>query len=157
MRTTTGAHPAVERAIDAAPARVYGVLADYRTHHPRIMPPALFSDLEVERGGTGAGTVFRISLRMPGRNRRLHMRVDEPAPGRVLTETDLDTGVVTTFSVTPHDGGSLTRISSEWATASGPRGLADRLVTPALTRLIFRGQLRRLARYATSQHTRQLR
>jgi hypothetical protein len=158
VRTTTAcAHAGAERSIGAAPATVYGVLADYRTHHPQIMPPALFADLEVEQGGTGAGTVFRISVRAPGRNRRLHMRVDEPDPGRVLTETDLDTGVVTTFSVTPQGHGSLARISSEWVTSSGLRGLADQLVKPALTRLVFQGQLHRLARCATSQDLRPIR
>jgi hypothetical protein len=129
---------------------VYGVLADYRSHHPRIMPPTLFTDLEVECGGTGAGTIFRITVRTPGRGKQLHMRVDEPAPGRVLTETDLDSGAVTTFTVTPHDGGTLARISSDRANAVFPRGLADRLFAPALTRLVFVGQLRRLARYVAS-------
>jgi hypothetical protein len=85
------------------------------------------------------------------------MRVAEPEPGRVLTETDLDTGVVTEFAVLPADGGALARMSSSWETAPGLRGLADRLVRPRLERRTFADQLRRLDRYARSEHVRQLR
>ena len=79
----------------------------------------------------GASTVFHITLRVMGRTQTLHMRVAEPEPGRVLTETNLDTGVVTVFEVAPDDGGSLTRaqISSQWETDAGPRGLIDRVVS----------------------------
>jgi hypothetical protein len=128
------------------------VLANYRTQHPRIMPAPPFSDLEVEAGGVGAGTVFHITVRMLGRRQRLHMRVAEPEPGRVLTETNLDTGVVTEFTVAPRDGGSRTvvQMSSEWETAGGLRGLADRLVTPRLMGRIFAKQLRQLDQYMHS-------
>ena len=141
-----------ERLIAAAPAAVYAVLADYTTQHPRIMPASLFSKLEVESGGVGAGTVFHITLRMPGRRQRLHMRVGEPEPGHVLTETNLDTGVVTAFSVAAQDGGrrTLARISSDWETAGGLPGLADRLVTPLLMGRIFAKQLHQLDEYVCS-------
>jgi hypothetical protein len=141
-----------ERSIAATPASVYAVLADYTTQHPRIMPPSLFSNLEVESGGVGAGTVFHITLRMLGRRQRLHMRVGEPEPGHLLTETNLDTGVVTRFSVTSRGGGrrTLARISSEWETAGGLRGLADRLMTPLLMGRIFAKQLRQLDQYVGS-------
>jgi hypothetical protein len=33
-----------EAVTDAPVGVVHGVLADYRRHHPRIMPAALFSD-----------------------------------------------------------------------------------------------------------------
>ena len=150
------AHPRasahVENLIDARPAAVYAVLADYRAHHPRIMPESLFSNLEVEEGGVGAGTVFHITLRILGKQQQLHMQVAEPEPGHLLTETNLDTGVVTEFTVAPADGGSrtLARISSEWETDSGLRGLIDRLATPVLMRRIFSRQLRELGHYMHS-------
>jgi len=141
-----------EQLVDASPAAVYQVLADYGTHHPRIMPASLFSDLEVASGGVGAGTVFHITLRTMGRRQRLHMQVAEPEPGQVLTETNLDTGVVTEFGVAPGDGGSraLVRMSSQWETGGGLRGLFDRLVTPRLMGRIFAKQLRQLGRYMRS-------
>jgi uncharacterized protein YndB with AHSA1/START domain len=141
-----------ERLIGAPPAAVYAVLADYTTHHPRIMPAPPFSDLEVESGGVGAGTIFHINVRMLGRRQRLHMRVAEPAPGQVLTETNLDTGVVTEFTVAPRDGGSrtLAGMSSEWESKGGVRGLVDRLVTPRLMGRMFAKQLHQLDQYMRS-------
>ena len=141
-----------EDLIDARPTAVYAVLADYTTHHPRIMPPSLFSNLEVEAGGVGAGTVFHITLRTAGKEQRLHMKVEEPKPGQVLTETNLDTGVVTEFSVAPGNGGmgTLAKISSEWETADGLRGLVDRFMAPVLMGRIFTKQLRQLNQYMHS-------
>jgi hypothetical protein len=37
--------------IHAPAARVYGIIADYRVHHPRIVPPEYFRTVEVEAGG----------------------------------------------------------------------------------------------------------
>jgi uncharacterized protein YndB with AHSA1/START domain len=141
-----------ERLIAAPPPAVYAVLADYTTHHPRIMPAPPFSHLVVEQGGVGAGTVFHITLRTLGRGQRLHMRVDEPEPGQVLTETNLDTGVVTEFTLAPGEGGSrtLARMSSQWEPGAGLRGLVDRLVTPLLMGRIFGRQLRQLDQYVRS-------
>ena len=141
-----------QRMIGAPPAAVYAVLADYTTRHPKIMPAPPFSDLEVESGGVGAGTVFHITVRTLGRRRRLHMRVAEPEPGRVLTETNLDTGVVTEFTVAPGDGRSrtLAGMSSEWETKGGLRGLADRLLTPRLMGRMFAKQLHQLDQYLGS-------
>jgi uncharacterized protein YndB with AHSA1/START domain len=147
MRGRARAH--AEQLIDAPPAAVYAVLADYTTQHPKIMPAPPFSDLEVETGGVGAGTIFHITVRMAGRRQRLHMKVAEPEPGQVLTETNLDTGVVTEFTVAPRGGGSrtLAGMSSEWETKRGLGGLVDRLVTPLLMGRIFAKQLRQLDRY----------
>jgi hypothetical protein len=148
----TRARAGAENVIDARPAAVYAVLADYTTHHPRIMPASLFSNLEVETGGVGAGTVFHITLRTAGKEQRLHMMVEEPEPGQVLTETNLDTGVVTEFSVAPGNGGmgTLAKISSEWETADGLRGLVDRFMAPVLMGRIFTKQLRQLNQYMHS-------
>lgn len=48
---------------------VYAILADYREHHPRILPAAYFTSLTVEEGGIGAGTIFRAEMNVFG-NRR---------------------------------------------------------------------------------------
>lgn len=44
--------------------KVYAILAGYRDHHPHILPEAYFTRLELEAGGTGAGTVFKAGLKM---------------------------------------------------------------------------------------------
>ena len=76
-----------EAMVDAPADRVYLYLADMRDHHPRFLPPA-FSDFQVESGGVGAGTVTRFKITAGGRTRDYRMKVAEPEPGRVLTESD---------------------------------------------------------------------
>lgn len=82
-----------DRVIGAAPSRVYAILADYRYSHPRILPKDFFKSVEIVEGGHGAGTVLRVRGRLLGLTRELRMRVAEPEPGRVLTETDLKSGL----------------------------------------------------------------
>src|ERR1700693_3897868 len=93
-----------ERSIESPADTVYGYLADMREHHPRFLPPA-FSDFEVESGGVGAGTIARFKLTAGGRAREYRMAVAEPEAG-VLTETDTNSSLVTTFTVTPEAGAS---------------------------------------------------
>jgi Polyketide cyclase / dehydrase and lipid transport len=141
------------RTIGAPSADVYEVLADYSVHHPNVMPPAHFSDLEVESGGVGEGTVFHITVKAGGKRQRLHMRVSEPEPGKVLCETNLDTGVVTQFTVSGNgSAASVLRMSSEWR----PRrllGWFDRLFTAPLTRRLFTEQLDQVDAYVRSLQT----
>ena len=50
---------AVTEPIDAPPARVYAILADYRNHHPHILPKAYF----VKVGGKRTENwTIRVSL-----------------------------------------------------------------------------------------------
>jgi hypothetical protein len=42
----------------------------------------------VVEGGVGAAALHRFTVTAGGRTRRYLMRVDEPQPGRVITETD---------------------------------------------------------------------
>ncbi len=137
-------HIAAERPVDAPAGRVYGFLADYQEHHPRFLPPA-FSDFRVEQGGVGAGTVVRFNLAVGGRKRASRQRVEEPIPGRVLTESDLDTGAVTTFMVTPEGDRSRVRIETAY---DGMSGFVERLLAPRLLRRLYSDELTRLDRYA---------
>jgi Polyketide cyclase / dehydrase and lipid transport len=139
-----------DRAIGARAAVVYGVLADYSAHHPKIMPPDHFSNLEVELGGVGEGTVFHITVRAGGKRQLMHMRVSEPEPGRVLCETNLDTGVVTQFTVSGNGSeSSVLRMSSEWE-SPGLKGWLDRLFTARLTKKLFMEQLGQVDAYVRS-------
>src|ERR1700743_553154 len=95
-----------ERSVDAPAETVYGYIADMREHHPHFLPPA-FSDFRVESGGVGAGTVTRFTMTAGGGHPADHMKVAEPEPGRVLTESDANSSAVTTFTVSPQDGASL--------------------------------------------------
>jgi hypothetical protein len=138
--------------VDAPPPAVYAVLADYREGHPSILPPASFSDLVVEQGGTGEGTVIRFTVRVGGTARRVRAAVTEPQPGRVLHETDLDTGSVTCFLVEPAAGGrSRVTFETTWSTP-GIRGWIERLMAPRLLERVYSEELRNLEAVARSTH-----
>jgi uncharacterized protein YndB with AHSA1/START domain len=135
----------VERAVEAPAETVYGYVADMR-EHPRFLPPA-FSDFRVESGGVGAGTVTRFKMTAGGRTREYQMKVAEPEPGRVLTESDTSSSLVTTTTVTPHDGASLVTISTSWNGAGGIGGFFERMFAPRAMRAIYTDELERLSAY----------
>jgi uncharacterized protein YndB with AHSA1/START domain len=143
-------HVSAERVIQAAPDRVYRYVADMREHHPRFLPPA-FSDFEVESGGVGAGTVTRFNLNAGGRSRSYRMQVAEPEPGRVLTESDTESTLVTTFTVDPAEGGSRVQISTTWEGAGGIGGFFERTFAPRVLRRLYADELERLDNYARQQ------
>lgn len=112
-------HTITETALINAPAeRVYAILADYRNGHPHILPRKYFLSLNVEQGGSGAGTVISFTMRVMGRTQEFRAAVTEPEPGRVLVETNTPNGAVTTFTVQP---------SGEQQVSSLPHRRADDL------------------------------
>jgi len=139
-------HVSAERSIEAPAEMVYGYIADHQ-HHPRFLPPA-FSDFRVESGGVGAGTVTRFKVTAGGRTREYRMQVAEPEPGRVLTEADTGSSLVTTWTVTPEGSGSTVRISTTWEGAGGVGGFFERLFAPRVMRGIYADELERLDDYA---------
>jgi uncharacterized protein YndB with AHSA1/START domain len=138
---------AAEREIGAPAEQVYRYIADYNEHHHRFLPPA-FSDFRVEQGGVGAGTVVTFRGSSGGVSRAFRGEVAEPEPGRVLTETYPDTGMVTTFTVTPAGEHCRVRIETHWQPAGGLMGLIERLAAPTMMRRLYADELARLDRYA---------
>lgn len=138
-----------EREIAAPASVVYRILADYRQHHPQILPPA-FSDFVVEQGGVGAGTVISFNVTAGGKTQAYRDVVSEPEPGRVLRESAAP-GKVTTFTVEPRgEGGSLVQIESVIPTAGGLRGVLERMFTPRVLGPIIEDELARLDAYAVA-------
>ena len=147
-------HAEASALIPASPERVYAVLADYHTGHPSILPKAFFQSLTVEEGGYGAGTVIRVQLNVMGVRRESHMRVGEPEAGHILTETDLQSGLLTTFIVTPASAGQThLRITTDWEAAPGLAGWFDRLTTPLVLRRIYAQQLHLLSDFMQQSST----
>lgn len=137
-----------EGVVNAPAAVVYRCLADYREHHPKILPDA-FSNFTVEQGGVGAGTVIRYRVTVGGRARDYRDVISEPEPGRVLVETDAaGSGRATTFTVEPDGERSRVRIETRFPTAGGPAGIIERLLAPRLLAPIYQDELARLDRYA---------
>jgi uncharacterized protein YndB with AHSA1/START domain len=136
-----------ERAVDAPADTVYRYIADYNEHHPHFLPPA-FSDFRVETGGVGAGTVTRFRVTAGGRSREYRMTTAEPEPGRVLTESDTNSSLVTTWTVAPQGGTSTVQISTSWNGAGGIGGFFERMFAPRAMRTIYSDELDRLDAYA---------
>ena len=139
-----------ERTIEAPAEAVYGYLADLKEHHPRFLPPA-FTDFEVESGGVGAGTVARFKVTAGGRTRQYRMTVAEPEPGRVITESDTNSSLVTTFRVDPMGASARVTISTAWRGAGGVGGFFEKMFAPKAMRAIYLDELERLNAYARSQ------
>ena len=140
----------VSATIKGSAEKVYTVLADYVNHHPHILPPAYFTKLEVEEGGMGAGTMFRAGFKMLGQEQSMRMRVSEPEPGRVLVETDLDSGLVTKFIVDPlGDNQSEVTFDTTMKRSPGLQGWIERLIIPGYLRRVYRVELQQLDHYTS--------
>jgi hypothetical protein len=137
--------------IPARRERVYSLIANYQDGHSRILPKQ-FSDLIVEQGGVGAGTIIRFQVNILGRKQTFRAAVTEPEPGRVLVETDLDNnGVVTTFIVDPGTAPADSRvtISTVLPVRRGVPGFIEKMLSTFLLRPIYAQELVNLARVAT--------
>jgi ribosome-associated toxin RatA of RatAB toxin-antitoxin module len=136
-----------ERRVGAPADVVYRCIADHEQHQ-RFLPPA-FSDFEIESGGVGAGTVTRFTVKAGGRSRAFRMKVEEPEPGRVMTESDTESSLLTTWTVSP-EGESACRveISTTWDGAGGIGGFFERLFAPRAMRSLYAEELELLDGYA---------
>ena len=140
------------REIDAPASVAYGIIADYRDGHPSILPRDAFPNgIEVLRGGVGAGTEIRFSMKVLGRTREVTSTVTEPVPGRLLVETIPD-GPVTRFIVDPLESGERCRVTfrTTWSTP-GVQGLLERIVAPRALRKIYRAEQALLAARASER------
>jgi hypothetical protein len=132
--------------VNAPAARIYRMIADYRQGHPRIVPPRYFRNLRVVEGGYGNGTLIEFDMIAFGSTQHARARVTEPEPGRVLVETDLDRGYVTTFTVTPLAEGARVTISTELSVRSGILGVLQRRIFSAYLTRVFREELEQLTK-----------
>jgi hypothetical protein len=137
---------AVGATLSAPASACYATIADYRKGHPAILPPDYFGPLTVQAGGVGDGTKIRFTMRVLGQERVMHAAITEPVPGRVLVETDLDSGVVTTFTVADEGAGQC-RVTFETRSPrlGGVRAAMERAVTKWILPRIYREELGRLA------------
>jgi hypothetical protein len=141
-QSTNTLHAEVSAKVGGSAADAYRMIADYRVGHTRIIPPRYFRDLRVEEGGFGAGTVIRYDLIVFGKTNHACARVTEPEPGRVLVETDLDRGAVTTFIVEPLSAAkSRVTIKTHMPTRSGLLGVIERAVTRRFLERVYVAEL----------------
>lgn len=139
--------------VRAPPDRVYALLADYRHHHPRILPPEYFTGLRVEQGGKGAGTRIRVQMRVMGVAREFIHLIREPEPGRVLEAVDSTGTTTTTFTVDPLDRGTDAQVTiqTRFQVRPGVRGMIERALTGLVLSRIYGKEIARLDEYAQSR------
>lgn len=149
----TPVHAEASAIIEASATELYHTLADYCHAHPAILPRPYFERLEVKHGGQGAGTEFVLQMNVLGTRRVFHEIVTEPVPGRVLIETDPASGQSSTFTLEPLDPDGPTRvtIATDYPAHAGFFGFLERWLNPAITRHIFRQELRLLTEYMAAK------
>jgi hypothetical protein len=138
------------KLISSPAQRIYGLIADYRNGHPRILPKPYFVSLSVEQGGYGAGTVINFQMQLMGRIQSFHSTITEPDPGHILVETDMNTGAVTTFTVEPRLEGQEAFVTIT-TTTNVPDGIVGKIqgwLTSQLLRPIYLKELDQLAAVA---------
>ena len=136
----------VTQRVAAPPHRVYETIANYHTGHPRIVPKQ-FSNMTVETGGIGEGTVITFDVKVLGRTTRFRAEVTEPDPGRILVERNvLGSDSVTTFIVDPGTSANeaLVTISTKMTHRGGFGGAIEKFVTERVLRPMYAEELRLL-------------
>jgi hypothetical protein len=139
----------VTRIIPAPAEVIYNTIADFRSLHSRILPKPYFQSLEVEEGGFGEGTVTRFRMSLLGQTQQFRTRISEPEPGRVLVETDLNSGTPTTFTVIPLTGEARTQVTI--STELKNRGAVEAFIAKWMLQKVYRAELDLLANLAEEQ------
>jgi len=135
-----------EQIVAARPEEVWAFLTDYRDKRPQILTNN-FLNYTVEKGGTGAGTVISYHLHAANRERFYHMLVSESSPGKVLTERDEGSSLVTNWTLTPTENNQQTRVqlSTDWEGGKGIGGFFEKTFAPMGLRRIYEEMLGKLA------------
>ena len=136
------------KQINQPASKIYGAIADYQKHHPNFLPRNYFKKLEIESGGVGAGTIFKADMDVYGNKSTLRMQVTEPQPGRVIQETDLASGLFTTFTVEPLGAAqSKVTITTQWQQPAGLKGWLQSKVQAFFMGRIYKEELDLLTNY----------
>lgn len=137
-----------QRSIAAPAERVRTALADYTGTRPTLLTEQ-FSEYEVRAGGTGAGTTVHWKLAATSKRVRDCLIAVTEADGN-LVETDQNSSMVTTWTVTPEgalpnsEARSTVSVETSWNGAGGIGGFFERTFAPGGLRRIYDGVLANL-------------
>ena len=135
-----------ERVVRAPADAVRAALADYTTTRPAVLPEQ-YSEYRVEAGGEGAGT--RVHWRLQATSKRVRVQdvVVTDGPDGALVESDANSSMVTTWTVSAADAGvSTVRARTTWTGAGGIGGFFERTFAPKGLARIHDALLERLER-----------
>ncbi|MCF8588731.1 SRPBCC family protein [Gordonia liuliyuniae] len=112
-----------------APAQtVFAALADYAQVRPTILP-ANYRDYRVDEGGQGAGTVVHWVLQATEKRSR-DVLADVTVAGDRITETDRNSTMVTTYTVTSVGDSARVETTTSWKGAGGIGGFFEKTFAP---------------------------
>jgi len=144
MTTLTAA---AVRTIASPAEHLYDLVADFRTHHPHILP-SNFGDFRVVSGGFGVGTETFSTMTLGGRTQTLRTKVTRAEAPTLIEEIVLDRPMTTTFAFTQTGDGTAVRIETSWLPGTGFAGLLERWFAPRMLARVYADELRRLEAYA---------
>ncbi len=130
--------------LSATPERALAAIGDYATVRPRILPEQ-YRDYRVVEGGVGAGTIAEWTLQATSKRSR-QVRADVQVVGNVITETDANSSMVTTWTVTPSGTGATVVLQTRWAGAGGIGGIFEGIFAPRGLQQIYGRLLENLKR-----------
>lgn len=132
--------------VNATPAAVLEALSDYDVVRPRILTEQ-YRDYQVLEGGKGEGTVASWTLQATEKRSR-NVKATVAFAGSTVIETDANSSMVTTWTVSPSGTGSGSTVSTttKWNGASGIGGFFERTFAPLGLKKIQAGVLANLAR-----------
>ncbi|NOH04698.1 MAG: hypothetical protein HND47_23365 [Chloroflexi bacterium] len=101
------------------------------------------------KADSARGTVTRFQMSLLGQTQNFRTRITEPEPGRVLVETDINTGTPTTFTVSPLTGEARTQVTI--STELKNRGAVEAFIANWMLSKVYRAELELLAQLAEEQ------
>jgi hypothetical protein len=129
-----------QRVIHGPVEQVRTAIADYQSTRPKILTDH-YSDYQLKGGGHGAGSLVHWKLAATEKRVRDQLVEVSEADG-ALIESDQNSSMVTTWKVSPADGGhSTVEVHTTWNGAGGIGGFFERTFAPAGLRRIYDGVL----------------
>lgn len=114
--------------IEAEPAAALAAVADFQNVRPKILSPH-YSDYQVLQGGQGQGTVAKWRLQATkSRSRDVQVNVD--VAGHTVIEKDVNSSMVTNWTVAPAGPGSSVTVKTAWTGAQGVKGFFEKTFAP---------------------------
>ena len=114
--------------LNAEPAAVLEAIADYRTVRPKILSPS-YSEYAVLEGGQGRGTVATWKLQAT-KSRVRQIRADIDVAGHTVIEKDVNSSLITRWTVAPAGPGSSVTVKTTWTGGDGVKGFFEKTFAP---------------------------
>jgi hypothetical protein len=114
--------------INADPTTVLSAVGDYQNIRPKILS-SHYRDYQVLEGGQGQGTVASWKLQAT-KSRVRDVRANIDVAGHAVIEKDVNSTMITNWTVAPAGPGSSVTVTTTWTGAGGVKGFFERTFAP---------------------------